>query len=253
MKTITIKTTLLTFLALAALADIHAKTVAKFESIAGLVQYREKGGKWQNAKIGTPLTANTELQTSPTGKATLLFPNGTKVTLKPGTLAALDQYTAGSYGTQTNMSLRVGRMNADIAKVNDANVRNHFRVRTPTVVAGVRGSNTDISNGMSTNIRMNEHSMDVNNRFGQQIRVPQGGGTQITGNQMMRPDQLESRDNTVTMTAQEAATMNESEMAMFAGDFLFSNNPDDFADFMEFVDFLNFLDFLNGSVTFEKL
>lgn len=252
MKTITIKSTLLTFLALAALADIHAKTVAKFESIAGLVQYREKGGKWQNAKIGTPLTANTELQTSPTGKATLLFPNGTKVTLKPGTLAGLDQYTAGAYGTQTNMSLRVGRMNADIAKVNDANVRNHFRVRTPTVVAGVRGSNADISNGTSTNIRMNEHSMDVMNGLGQQIRVPQGGGTQVTGNQMVRPDQLEARENTATMTAQEGASAGEAEMAFFAGDFLFSNNPSDFADF---IGFLEFLDFLNsfGTVTFEKL
>lgn len=252
MKTITIKSTLLIFLALAALADIHAKTVAKFESIAGLVQYREKGGKWQNAKIGTPLTANTELQTSPTGKATLLFPNGTKVTLKPGTLAALDQYTAGSYGTQTNMSLRVGRMNADIAKVNDANVRNHFRVRTPTVVAGVRGSNADISNGMSTNIRMNEHSMDVMNGLGQQIRVPQGGGTQVTGYQMVRPDQIEARDNTVTMVMGEGSTPGEAEMSMFAGDFLFSSNPEDFTNF---VDFLNFLEFLNsfGTVEFEKL
>ncbi len=243
----------LTFFCLAAFGSLQAKVVAKFESLSGLVQYREKGGKWQNARIGTALTPNTELQTSPTGKATLLFPNGTKVTLKPGTLAALDQYTTGSYGTQTNMSLRVGRMNADIAKVNDANVRNHFRVRTPTVVAGVRGSNTDISNGTSTNIYMSEHSMDVTNRNGQQIRVPQGGGTQVTGTQMLRPDQVESRDNTVTMTAQEAATMGEADMAMFAGDFLFSNNPDDFSDFIDFADFLDFLDFLNGSATFEKL
>jgi hypothetical protein len=252
MKTITMKKTLLTFLALAVLGTIEAKPVAKFESLSGIVQYREKGGKWQNAKIGTPLTANTELQTSPTGKATLLFPNGTKVTLKPGTLAALDQYATGSYGTQTTMSLRVGRMNADIAKVNDANVRNHFRVRTPTVVAGVRGSNADISNGMSTNIRMNEHSMDVMNGLGQQIRVPQGGGTQVTGYQMVRPDQLEARDQTATMTSQEGASADEAEMAFFSGDFLFSNNPSDFADF---IGFLEFLDFLNsfGNVTFEKL
>lgn len=91
------------------LEALSAKVAAKFESITGLVQFREKNGKWQNAKIGSPLTANTELQTGPTGKATLLFPNGTKVTLNSGTLASLDQYTAGAYGTQTNMSLRVDR------------------------------------------------------------------------------------------------------------------------------------------------
>lgn len=232
---------------------LEAKVVAKFESISGIVQYREKGSKWQNAKIGTPLTPNTELQTSATGKATLIFPNGTKVTLKPGTLASLDQYTAGAYGTQTNMSLRVGRMNADIAKVNDANVRNHFRVRTPTVVAGVRGSNADISNGTSTTIQMNEHSMDVTNRQGQHIQVPQGGASQITGSQMLTPAQMEQRDHTVTMTAGEAATAYEADMAFSSGDFLFSTNTSDFEDFIDFADFLDFLDYLNSSVTFEKL
>ncbi len=248
----TVSKAVIAFVLTVAADTLHAKVVAKFESISGIVQYREKGGKWQNAKIGTPLNDNTELQTSPTGKATLIFPNGTKVTLKPGTLAALDQYTTGSYGTQTNMSLRVGRMNADIAKVNDANVRNHFRVRTPTVVAGVRGSNADISNGMSTNIRMNEHSMDVNNRFGQQIRVPQGGASRVTGNEMLTADKMESREQTATMTAQEGASEEEAEMAFFAGDFLFSNNPSDFADFIDFLDFLDFLSSF-GNVTFEKL
>ena len=252
MKNRKILTGALTFFCLAAFGSLQAKVVAKFESLSGLVQYREKGGKWQNAKIGIALTPNTELQTSPTGKATLLFPNGTKVTLKAGTLASLDQYTTGSYGTQTNMSLRVGRINADIAKVNDANVRNHFRVRTPTVVAGVRGSNTDISNGTSTNIYMNEHSMDVTNRNGQQIRVPQGGGTKVTGTQMLRPDQLESRDNTVTLVMGEGSNPGEAEMAMFAGDFLFSSNPSDFADFLDFLGFLDDL-FNSNSVTFEKL
>ncbi|AFM13232.1 FecR family protein [Turneriella parva] len=243
---------LFAFAGLIATDSLAAKVVAKFESITGAVQYREKGGKWQNAKIGSPLNDNTELQTGPTGKASLIFPNGTKVVLKPGTLASLDQYTTGSYGTQTNMSLRVGRMNADIAKVNDANVRNHFRVRTPTVVAGVRGSNADVSNGTSTNIRMNEHSMDVRNVAGQQIRVPEGGGSQITGNKMLRADQLESRENTVTMTSQESSSGAEAEMAFFAGDNLFSSNPSDFTDFMDFLEFLDFLNAID-SVTFEKL
>lgn len=235
--------------------SLSAKVVAKFESIVGAVQYREKNGKWHNAKIGSPLSPDTELQTGPTGKATLLFPNGTKVTLKPGTLASLDQYTAGSYGTQTNMSLRVGRMNADIAKVNDANVRNHFRVRTPTVVAGVRGSNTDISNGTSTMVRMNEHSMDLVNGSGQQIRVPQGGASQITRHEMVTSDKMETKENMVTMVSSESSTAGEAEMAFFAGDSLFSSNTSDFDDFIEFADFLEFLDYLNyaNSVQFEKL
>lgn len=235
--------------------SLAAKVVAKFESITGAVQYREKGGKWQNAKIGSPLNDNTELQTGPTGKASLIFPNGTKVVLKPGTLASLDQYTTGSYGTQTNMSLRVGRMNADIAKVNDANVRNHFRVRTPTVVAGVRGSNADVSNGTRTNVRMNEHSMDLMNNSGQQIRVPQGGSSQISRNEMIPSDKMETLNNTVTMVSSESASAYEAEMAFFAGDALFSSNSADFDEFTDFADFLEFLDYLNfaNGVDFEKL
>ncbi len=246
---------MLTLIGFAATESLSAKVVAKFESITGAVQYREKSGKWQNAKIGSPLNDNTELQTGPTGKATLIFPNGTKVVLKPGTLASLDQYTTGAYGTQTNMSLRVGRMNADIAKVNDANVRNHFRVRTPTVVAGVRGSNTDISNGTSTNIQMNEHSMDVRNGAGQQIRVPQGGSSQISRNEMVTSDKMETKNNMVTMVSSESSSAYEAEMAFFAGDSLFSSNSADFDEFIDFADFLEFLDYLNfaNSVEFEKL
>lgn len=244
---------LLALFSLAGIESLSAKVVAKFESITGIVQFREKGGKWQNAKIGSALTPDTELQTSATGKATLLFPNGTKVTLKPGTLASLDQYTAGSYGTQTNMSLRVGRMNADIAKVNDANARNHFRVRTPTVVAGVRGSNTDISNGTSTNIHMNEHSMDVMNNTGQQIRVPQGGGTEVSGNgSMITADQLESREAIVALIFGQGATSGEAMMFLNAGDFSFSSNIGDFMDFLDFFGDLGDFGF-GEQVTFEKL
>jgi hypothetical protein len=222
---------MLALMGLAATESLSAKVVAKFESIIGAVQYREKKGKWQNAKLGSPLNDNTELQTGPTGKATLLFPNGTKVTLKPGTLASLDQYTAGSY------------------------VRNHFRVRTPTVVAGVRGSNTDISNGTSTNIQMNEHSMDVRNNAGQQIRVPQGGSSQISRNEMVTSDKMETKNSMVTMVSSESASAGEAEMAFFAGDSLFSSNSADFDEFVDFADFLEFLDYLNfaNDVTFEKL
>ena len=252
------KNTLVCFFALAGMLatdSLSAKVVAKFESIVGAVQYREKGGKWQNAKIGSPLNDNTELQTGPMGKASLIFPNGTKVVLKPGTLASLDQYTTGSYGTQTNMSLRVGRMNADIAKVNDANVRNHFRVRTPTVVAGVRGSNADVSNGSRTTVRMNEHSMDLMNNSGQQIRVPQGGSSQISRHEMVPSDQMETKNNMVTMVSSESASAYEAEMAFFAGDTLFSTNAADFMDLEDLAAFMDFLDFLNsvGSVDFEKL
>lgn len=238
--------------------SVEAKVAAKFESITGIVQYREGKGKWQNAKIGSALNTNTELQTGPNGKATLLFPNGSKVTLNPGTLASLDQYSTGPYGTQANMSLRMGRMNADIAKVNDANTRNHFRVRTPTVVAGVRGTVQEVSYtpDKGSEVTLLESSAEVTDKSGRSAVVPQGGSAQVSGTKMETADQREQKLNTVTMVAGESATSGEAEMAMSAGDNTFSSSFSDFDEISEIYQEIEDLQFLLeqiGAVTFDQL
>lgn len=232
---------------------MHAKVAAKFESLAGLVQYREKKGKWQNAKIGQALTTDTELQTGPNGKATLIFPNGSKVSLAPGTMASLDQYTTGPYGSQTNMSLRMGRMNADIAKVNDANARNHFRVRTPTVVAGVRGTIEEVghTSDKGTDVVLQESSSEVVDRTGRSSIVPQGGKSQITTGGTTSADKMEMKSSTVTMAGQ-GTTAGEADMSFSSGDFSFSGNLGDLTDLFDLFDELEALGFARR-VTFEKL
>jgi hypothetical protein len=94
--------------------------------------------------------------------------------------------------------------------------------------------------------------MDVVNNLGQQMQVPQGGTSQITGNEMLTADKMATRDETATLTAIDGASAEEAEMAFHAGDFLLSTNPSDFADFLSFLEFLDFLNAL-GNVTFEKL
>lgn len=248
------KSLLILILGLSIPALVFAKPAAKFESLSGLVQFREgKNGKWQNAKIGTNLNTNTELQTGPNGKATLLFPNGSKVTLSPGTLASLDQYSAGGYGTQTNMSLRLGRMNADIAKVNDANTRNHFRVRTPTVVAGVRGTIQEVgyTPDKGSEVKLLESSANVIDRNGRISLVPQGGKSQVTTGGTTTADKMESKGSTVTMSGQGVSAA-EADMAFSSGDFSFSGNMSDLFDLFDFFDDFEALGF-GSSVTFEKL
>lgn len=236
--------------------SLEAKPAARFESVTGMVQYREKGGKWQAAKISTVLNANTELQTGPTGKATLIFVNGSKVSLSPGTLASLDQYSTGAYGSQTNMSLRMGRVTADIAKVNDVNVRNHFRVRTPTVVAGVRGTIEQVgyTPDKGSDVVLEESSADVVDKNGNKTVVPQGGSSSITSGGTTTADQKEMKSSTVTMAGQ-GATAGEASMAFSAGDFTFSGNFSDFDDLFGFFEDLELLDsgFFFSDVTFEKL
>jgi hypothetical protein len=242
-------------LMLFAVTAAEARVAAKFESLSGGVQYREKRGQWKNASIGTPLTSNTELQTGPRGRATLVFPNGSRVSLAPGTLASLDQYTSGSYGTQTNMSLRVGRMHADIAKVNDANVRNHFRVRTPTVVAGVRGTIEDIGHSpdKGSDVTLHESSADVIDGNGKKSNVPQGGASKVTHSGTSTADQQQAKKSTVTMVGGGGSTPGEAEMSMTAGDFTFSSNQSDFDDLFDLFDLFDYYDSIGTTVTFQKL
>jgi hypothetical protein len=239
---------------LVATFSLEAKVAAKFEALSGIVQFREKNGKWQNARIGTSLNTDTELQTSATGRATLLFPNGSKVTLNPGTLASLDQYATGNYGSQTTMSLRLGRMNADIAKVNSANTRNHFRVRTPTIVAGVRGTVEEVgySPDKGSDVKLVESSADVVDKNGRASVVPQGGSSHITTGGTTTADQQATKSNTVTMVASESATAGESEAALSSGDFSFSSNLSDLNDLFDLFDLFEGYEF-SGTVTFEKL
>jgi len=247
-------------LALLTQFGIEAKVAAKFESISGLVQYREAKGKWQPAKIGSPLSTNTELQTGPNGKAILIFPTGSKVTLGHGTLASLDSFGTGAYGSQTNMSLRMGRMNADIAKVNDANQRNHFRVRTPTVVAGVRGTIQEIGHtpDKGTEVILIQSDSEIVNANGQQSVVTQGGVSKITLTKTETADQTQNKSQTVVPVSGEAATAGEFEMAFTAGDITFSSNFSDFEDLFDLAELFDELedeDFLDAlfSVEFEKL
>jgi len=236
---------------LAASTTLAAKPVAVFDTISGLVQLREAKGKWQNARVGAKLSMNTEIQTGPTGKATLTFANGSKIALTPGTLVSLDQYGEGAYGSQTTMSLRIGRMNADIAKINDANVRNHFRVRTPTVVAGVRGTIQEVgyTPDRGTLVVLVESSSEIVNRHGQRSVVPQGGHSSVSKEGTVTADKHETKTQTATMVMGHGTTAGEAEMATSAGDFTFSSNTADFDDFLSFFDDLLYV---RDQVTFQK-
>ncbi len=239
----------------AAVCSLEAKVAAKFESLSGAVQYREKKGKWQDAKIGQALNTNTELQTGPTGRATLIFPNGNKVTLAPGTLASLDQYGTGAYGSQTNMSLRLGRMNADIAKVNDTNKRNHFRVRTPTVVAGTRGTVQEVgyTPDKGSDVKLVESSAEVTDKNGRTSVVPQGGQSTVTNGGTTTADKQEQKNNTTTMSGQ-GASANETEVSLSAGDALFSSSASDFDAIQSLYEFFEAYQFGFGDpVQFDKL
>lgn len=215
-----------------------AKAAAKFESLSGQVQYRSKAGHWQDAKLGQNLMPETELVTGPRAKAILIFPNGSTMALSAFTQVTIDRYGTGSFGTNAEVTLRSGRMIAKISRYKSTDQRNYFRVRTPTVVAGVRGTVQEISYtpDKGTEIRMLESSSEVLDRTRAHTVVPDGGKSHVTGDSTLPADKTANREQTTPMLSKQATSAGEADVSDSVGDFNFSANSSDFTEFLKFYD-----------------
>lgn len=208
--------------------------VAKFEMLSGHVQYRVKGGHWKEAKLGQGLPVDTELETGPRSRALIVFANGSTLALNSLTSVMLDTYGTGAYGSQVVMSLRAGRLLAKIPRTNDGKQRNHFHVRTPTIVAGVRGTIEEISYSpdRGSEIKMHESAADLLDRARSKSLLPQGGNSVVNRDGTMPADKTARRAQTNTTASQQVSTAGEVDFSYTSGDFNFSPNAPDFAEFL---------------------
>lgn len=232
----------------------YAAPIAKFSLVLGKVEYRANNGKWTAAKPGVNLEANSEVQTSLKGKAQIQFTNGNKIFVNPGTTMGLEKYSTGKYGTATDMTLKMGKVTTTILKTGRDDQRNHFRVRTPTVVAGVRGTIQDIgyTSETGTQITLHESSSEVFDASGFKSIVPQKGTSKIDDGGTTTADKMESRSSTVSMGSDVMSSDSEMELMFESGDFTFSGNPQDLFELYDDLADLYF-DFYGQEVTFEKL
>lgn len=217
-----------------ALAAEKSPVVAKFEMLSGHVQYRLQGGQWKDAKLGLALPAFTELETGPRSKVILVFANGSTLALNSLTSVMLDKYGTGSYGSQVVMSLRSGRLLAKIPKNKNGAQRHHFYVRTPTVVAGVRGTIEEISYSpdRGSEIKMHESGSDVVDRNRAKTLLPHGGQSTANREGAMTADKTARRAQTTTLVSSQVSTAGEAEFSYTSGDFTFSPNSPDFTEFL---------------------
>ncbi len=234
---------------------LYAKDVAVFTRVVGKVQAKV-GSQWVQAKPGLKIAEKSEVQTSLKGHATLQLVNGTSLQLAPGSVLSIDRLVSGNYGTATDANLRLGKVTAMVEKPNAVGQRNYFRVKTPTVVAAVRGSIQEVgyTPEMGTTVRMLEHASDVVNRNGFALVVPQGGSGKVAGMQVVTPEMAAQMGNTVVL-GNGSMSAAEQEFLLNASDFTFASSAGDLADFYNFFDSL-FDDLYNQGLTridFEKL
>jgi hypothetical protein len=100
-----------------------------------------KGGEWQTLSAGATLSEGAEIACDPDGTATLRFPDGSTVSIKPTTQVTISSFFQQGGVAKAEILLRLGEVAADVKK--SGAVRSDFQMRSPTVVASVRG--TDFS------------------------------------------------------------------------------------------------------------
>lgn len=121
-------------LVLPALSQAATEPVgAVLSTVLGGVQYKAKGALvWQAASSQQPLNSGDELKTGADGKALVVFLDGTKVMLSPGSDFALQSNSP----KKIDIKMAVGLLEAWVKKVKGR----RFAIKTPSSVAAIRGT-----------------------------------------------------------------------------------------------------------------
>jgi hypothetical protein len=111
---------------------------ALIRDIAGTVEVKLPGAaEWIPAEEGMSITNNTAISTGFKSAATLVL-GESLVTLRPLTRLSLEELIRGQSNDRAALSLRTGRIRAEVRP--PAEGKTDFTVRMPTVTASVRGT-----------------------------------------------------------------------------------------------------------------
>jgi len=124
---------------------ITGKAVVR--SIRGTAAYAEQGGEYQDLRVGKVLGPGTYVKTSPSSQVDLfLGDNGPTVRLLADTTLGLDQLEVDRTGTDiiilTQLNLTQGTIQGSVKQMHPAS---RYEVKTPFGVAGIRGTEYEIS------------------------------------------------------------------------------------------------------------
>lgn len=115
-------------------------------SVTGTAEY-STGGAWAPLKSGAELGAGSTIRTGAGGDVVLdLGANGKHIAITANSILSLDKLTFETTGadtiSETQLDLKAGRIIGDVNKTSPAS---RFEIKTPTGVAGIRGTKFDIS------------------------------------------------------------------------------------------------------------
>lgn len=149
-------------------ASAHAQ--ARLDSADGKVEVSPAGmnGAWMAAKPPYALKNGDRVRTGSDGSATLFFPDRTKVALGPDSAFAVEKADK----KDAVVKLDAGGLHAWVTKA----MSRHFRVRSPSAVAAVRGTEftVDVTATQDTQIVVDEGVVAVRIKSGEQTELGNG-------------------------------------------------------------------------------
>ena len=187
-----ILTVILTFFLTLTSTLTYAAVIGKLTAIQGDVDVLKPGmERAAPAVLQQPLSEGDIIRTKSNGKAEITFVDDSVVRLAPNSRLQITEYLMeGNKRKSGVMNLFRGKMRAVVSKSRGFlaaafGESEKFEVRTPTAVAGVRGTDFFISYQMGvTAIAVREGRVDTFNPAipGQIVRVAEGMATTIAGN-----------------------------------------------------------------------
>lgn len=110
-----------------------------FMVVKGDVKVSVGGKAESSAKVGTKVNAGDMIVTGTDSRAKIVMSDRNIINLSPNTKLKIESYVNDGKSKNVNLSLLEGKVRNNVEQKYD-NDKNKFEIRTPTAVAGVRGT-----------------------------------------------------------------------------------------------------------------
>jgi hypothetical protein len=166
---------------LLAAGGVFAQSRATVREATGKVELQASGGAWVPARVGAVVSLGTTISTG--FNSTAVLDLGTSVLkVNPLTRMRLDQLVQQGGAVQTELFLRVGKVNAEVKTV--AGVTQDFKLKSPVSTAAVRGTGFDYT---GYDVVVTDGTVTYLNSFGQSRDYTRGEGGGTDGHSTPAP------------------------------------------------------------------
>lgn len=154
-------------------------SVGSVNALSGTSYYRAKGAqKWNIASKGQALDTGDSVKTGADGRMMLKFSDGSSVSIGNSSELEITEFLLKKKNRSAVFSLSTGKMRAAVSRFSGTT---DIKVKTPTSVAGVKGTEFMVMNQGSANVLFGkENSVEVSGDDSKTVKLTPGKMTENT-------------------------------------------------------------------------